>query len=322
VPTSGEGGHCRDRDRLPAESRRDLGTRLRRGLLVAAYVRNGVQARAEPSEILSGLDEIVQAASGLPLFLFLDLCGLGIPFSVLAGVLAGPRTARWPPTEVLLNFSLEAVRRIGGHVTSATPIEKTMARLDAALDGSWWRELMRGGVTDQAVDAVVDGFVDRLSRAARMRVIAIPVQSAPSRKPVYHLVFGTRSPLGIWHFSDDTARATNTWWGEMSAREQARYEAIGQFDLFGGEPLRMGPSIEDVEKRARPQIAQNLAGLAKQIGTFRVSDYPVEVFGEYLGRVRETVVRVAIKDLHAAGRTSSDGRGTPISRLTVSPPPG
>jgi three-Cys-motif partner protein len=290
--------------------------------VVGQYVRDGVQARAEPSEVLSGLDEVIQAANGLPLFLFLDPCGLGIPFSVLAGALAGPRASKWPPTEVLLNFSLEAVRRIGGHVSSATPSEKGMARLDAALDGPWWRELMRGGVTGQAVDAVVAGFVDRLGRAARMKVFAIPVRSAPSRKPVYCLVFGTRSPLGIWHFSDDTARATSTWWNEMSARERAKDEAIGQLDLFGAEPLSMGPRIEDVEARARPQIAQNLAGLAARIGTYRVGNYPSEILGEYLGQVREIVVRAAIKDLHAAGRTASDGKGGRPADLTVSPPPG
>lgn len=197
-----------------------------------------------------------------------------------------------------------------------------MARLDAALDGSWWRALMRGGVADPAVDAVVTGFVDRLSQAARMKVIAIPVRSAPSHKPVYYLVFGTRNPLGLWHFSDDTARATNTWWIEMGARERAKYEAIGQFSLFDDEPVRMDPRIEEVEKQARPQIARNLAGLCARIGTYQVSEHPEEVLGNYLGRVRETVVRAAIKDLHAAGRTSSDGKGRRISELTVSPPPG
>jgi hypothetical protein len=36
-------------------------------------------------------------------------------------------TSKWPPTEVLLNFSLETVRRIGGHVTSA-PNARTRPR--------------------------------------------------------------------------------------------------------------------------------------------------------------------------------------------------
>jgi len=52
----------------------------------------------------------------LPLFLFLDPTGLGLPYDVLVRLLTEKRRDGWPPTEVLLNFSLDAVRRIGGHV--------------------------------------------------------------------------------------------------------------------------------------------------------------------------------------------------------------
>lgn len=101
--------------------------------VVDEYVELGVQAEAANCEVISGLGQVIAAAAGLPLFLFLDPCGLGIPFSVLVKTLTGPRAATWPPTEILLNFSLDAVRRIAGLVTSATPNEKTMARLDSML---------------------------------------------------------------------------------------------------------------------------------------------------------------------------------------------
>lgn len=283
--------------------------------VVDEYVARGVRAEAKPSEVVEGLDDAVDAATGLPLFLFLDPCGLGIPFSVLATTLNGPRAAKWPPTEVLLNFSLEAVRRIGGHVTSPTPNENTMARLDEALDGSWWRDHFRNGVADGAVTKIVNGFMERLGRVARMHIVAIPVRRGPSHKPVYYLVFGTRKPLGIWHFSDDAARAIGTWWDSVSAIEEARYAAVGQDSLFGDAPFRLGPTLEEVEKRARPVITENIAKLAAQHGAFRVGDYPAEVFGSYLGRVRENVVRAVIKDLHASGRTPSDGKG-PGSRTS------
>lgn len=115
--------------------------------VVDEYVAQSVQAEVTNCEVISGLSQVIAAAAGLPLFLFLDPCGLGIPFSVLVQALTGPRAATWPPTEVLLNFSLEAVRRIAGHVSSATPNEKTMARLDEALGGDWWRVLVRRGVS-------------------------------------------------------------------------------------------------------------------------------------------------------------------------------
>jgi hypothetical protein len=108
------------------------------------------------------LGQVITAANGLPLFLFLDPCGLGLPFPVLVETLTGPRAARWPPTEVLLNFSLYAVRRIAGHVTSPKPNERTMTRLDEALGDDWWRDLVRQGVSDEAVKQIVRGFLDRL----------------------------------------------------------------------------------------------------------------------------------------------------------------
>jgi three-Cys-motif partner protein len=285
--------------------------------VVDEYVARGVQAEAANEEVISGLGDVTASAKDLPLFLFLDPCGLGLPFPVLADTLTGPRAAKWPPTEVLLNFSLDAVRRIAGHMTSATPNETTMVRLDEALGGIWWRDLVRHGVSDQAVNEIVTGFVELLGRATRMQIFAIPVRRAPWQKPVYFLVFGTRSSLGIWHFADDTARATETWWQTLDAREAARLEEIGQEALFDlPDPAR----LDEVEAAARPAVAENIARLVADRGTCRMGDYPAEVFGDYLGRVRETVVRAAIKDLHADRRTPSDGKGGRIADLVVSPP--
>lgn len=287
-------------------------------VVVDEYNVRGVQAEASPEEVIDGLAKVITAAEGMPLFLFLDPCGLGIPFSDLVSTLSGPRAARWPPTEVLLNFSLEAVRRIGGHVPSATPNEKTMTRLDEALGGNWWRNLVRQGISDRAVEEITTGFMERLGSAVDMEIFAIPVRREPSHKPIYYLVFGTRKPHGLWYFADATARATEEWWKTIDAQEAAREKEAGLIPLFDID-IPSHPDISEVESEALPVIAENLARLAKQHGAFRVGDFPAEVFGSYIGRVRETVVRAAIKDLHASGRTPSDGKGGRPADLTVSP---
>ena len=217
--------------------------------VVDEYKARGVQAEASPEEVIKGLGKVINAARGLPLFLFLDPCGVGIPFSELTGVLSGPRRDRWPPTEVLLNFSLEAVRRIGGHAISETPTEKSMARLDIALGGEWWRDVIREhGVTDDAVEEIVGGFMNRLAKATKMRIVACPVSRAPSHKPVYYLVHGTRKPLGIWYFGDAAARAEQKWWETREVQGAARDEAAGIGALFEiSRPSR--PDIEKVEDR-------------------------------------------------------------------------
>jgi three-Cys-motif partner protein len=289
--------------------------------VVDEYVARGVRAEARCSEVIRGLDEVVNAAEGKPLFLFLDPCGLGIPFSVLVKTLSGPRAAKWPPTEILLNFSLDAVRRIAGHVASPTPDETSMARLDEVLGGAWWRELVEHGVSDEAIDAIVKGFVGHLGLATGMQTFAIPVRRHPAHKPVYYLVFGTRNSLGIWHFADDVARATETWWSTFDVQEAAKLEKkVGIEPLFPASLLMRKQDLSEVEAEARSVIAENIARLVASRGPCRMRDFPAEVFGDYLGRVRETVVRAAIKDLHNQGRTPSNGVGRRIADLVVSPP--
>jgi three-Cys-motif partner protein len=285
--------------------------------VVDEYKARGIQAEASPDEVIKGLDKVIDAARGLPLFLFLDPCGLGISFSELTRILSGPRRDNWPPTEVLLNFSLDAVRRIGGHVNSATPNEKTMTRLDAALDGAWWRDVIRKrGVTDDAVEEIVGGFMNRLAKATKMLIVACPVRRDPSHKPVYYLVLGTRKPLGVWYFGDSAARAEVKWWDELEAKEAARVEDKGMDPIFDF-PHLAHPSLKEVEAEAMPVIAENIARLAEKNGRIKVGDYPGEVFGDYLGVVTEKVVRAAVKHLHAQGRTPSTGVGGKTPDLIV-----
>lgn len=132
---------------------------------------------------------------------------------------------------------------------------------------------MRSGATDGGMAAIVDGFKRRLSQDARMKVFAIPVLRGPGQKPVYYLVFGTRNPLGLWHFGDATARAT-AWWAELSALEDAKIAATGQASLFDDDPLVRGPKLEDVEAQALPAITGNIARTLAQRGGFRVGQYP------------------------------------------------
>jgi hypothetical protein len=76
----------------------------------------------------------------------------------------------------LLNFSLEAVRRIGGHVGSEHGFENTMRRLDEAVGGRWWRGHFARGVTDRAVETVVTRFGDRLADDSSMNLVSVPVR--------------------------------------------------------------------------------------------------------------------------------------------------
>ncbi len=283
--------------------------------VVAEYVANGVDARAHHGGVGDILDEVLTAADGLPLFLFLDPTGLGLPYDVLVRLLSEKRRDVWPPTEVLLNFSLEAVRRIGGHVRSRHGNERTMRRLDLAVNGDWWRDLFKSGVTDEAVEQVVARFTADLSRDTHMRIVSVPVSRAPNHKPLYHLAFGTRSQHGLWAFGDSVARATQAWWDTLE-----EVEAQEEPDTLFSVTQTIRPTLHTVEAEAIPVIADNLAALLRDVPTFKTVDETLRVFGGYYGQVRERVVRQAVQRLHATGGTGCTGIGGKPRDLIVSRP--
>lgn len=288
--------------------------------VVGEYAAKGVTAHAHRGDVQDVLDRVVASAVGCPLFLFLDPCGLGLPFDRMSGLLNGERKKGWPPTEFLLNFSLEAVRRIGGHVTASQPNAATLRRMDDTVGGPWWREHFVGGVTDNAVEAVVAGFSKRLSTATGMDLVPVPVRRAPTHKPVYDLIFGTRAPHGLWVFGDAVARSTQAWWDTLEEVEVDAQAEQDQGSLFT-TTATVRPVLETVEEAALPVITDNLRSLLGSYPAgFRVVDHTKAVFGAYYGQVRESVVRKAVKALHQQGGTASTGVGGKTRELIVQPP--
>lgn len=277
------------------------------------YRLRGVDSRIRHGDVDGLLGPAVAAADGLPLFLFLDPCGLGLPFRRLVEVVSGPRNRTWPPTEFLLNFSMEAVRRIGGLLQSPHRHEKALARLDAVCGGEWWRDVITRGGRD-ADERVAVAFAERLATATGMSVCSVHVQRAPGHKAVYHLVFGTRNPRGLWAFGDAAARARDLWWKTLALREEEQQDAL--FPV--ASVLRPDPT--KVTDEAIPVMAANIERLLAKHGAFALRDYTLEVFGDYYGQVTEPAARLAVKRLYQQGKTASTGVGGAPHELTVRPP--
>ncbi|MFE5584945.1 three-Cys-motif partner protein TcmP [Kitasatospora sp. NPDC056531] len=282
--------------------------------LVAEYRGQGVDARAFHGDVLGLMDEVLATAVGRPLFLFLDPCGLGLPFDTLVDILARRRKETWPPTELLLNFSMMAVRRIGGNSHSDKGNERTNERLDEVCGGRWWREYFAEGYSRDADDEVAAEYSERLGAATGMHMVSVPVTKAPGQKAVYNLVFGTRSNHGLWAFGDAHSRARDTWWEELELNEEAESDA-----LFAVASLQR-PDPTKIHQTAVPAMAENIANLLRQGRSFKLVEYTAEVFGEFYGQVPEKVARQAVKHLRAMGGTPSDGTGSPVHNLQVLPP--
>jgi len=286
--------------------------------VLGGYTARGVDARAHRGEVDEVLDDVVRRAAGVPLFLFLDPCGLCLPRERLVDVLARQRRERRPATELLMNFSMMAVRRLGGHVRSPKGNERSLERFDAVCGGPWWREYFADDADDQedAAEAVAAEYARRLHQLTGMFVQSVPVAKAPHLKPVYHLVFATRSPYGLWVFGDAVARARAEWWKTLELQaEEADPNA-----LFSAVSV-LRPDPETVEKAAVPVMAANLERLLRQGRPVKLVDHTLELFGSYYGQVTEPVARKAVKYLHGEGKTPSTGIGEKRTReLVVNPP--
>jgi three-Cys-motif partner protein len=102
------------------------------------------------------LAEVLEAAGGAPLFAFLDPFGPALDFTRLKAMLHS--RPQWPPTEVLLHFSVLSVARMGGAVRAARERHgklpegdrKTAERLSRFLGGDWWQDhFASAGATDE-----------------------------------------------------------------------------------------------------------------------------------------------------------------------------
>ncbi|MFJ2915064.1 three-Cys-motif partner protein TcmP [Streptomyces sp. NPDC087228] len=284
--------------------------------VVQQYRASGVRAHAHRGEVDSVLDQVVERAVREPLFLFLDPCGLVLPQDRLVEVLARKRPQKRPATELLMNFSMMAVWRLGGHVRSPKGNERSLQRFDDVCGGTWWREYFadavasrgRNGAAEDAIEAVAAEYARRLEQRTGMVVQSVPVSHSPRQRAVYRLVFATRSPYGLWVFGDAVARARAEWWKELEEREEDA--------LFS-----LAPDPKEVEARALPEITANLEKLLiRARRPVKLVDHTLEIFGSFYGQVTEPVARQAVRLLHEQGKTPSNGVGVRRTReITVAP---
>jgi three-Cys-motif partner protein len=246
------------------------------------------------------LDVALARAAGVPLFAFLDPCGVGLPFTDISQRIFGrPDHQYAPATEVLLNFSAEAVRRIGGRLKEeedAPGRGATLARMDSACGGDWWRDVYRAADSPERASAQIAArFASRLREATGAGSWVIGVRNAEHHQPKYALVFLTRHPDGLYLYGNAMSTSQREW-----------RRAVVPF----GSLLDDDEAFDLAEQQMADQWVDEIAGnIERLLGTspsFRVNAKYAEVMGSTLGRARETHIRSALKRLQSAGVLSSN----------------
>ncbi|WP_405922487.1 three-Cys-motif partner protein TcmP [Streptomyces sp. NBC_00122] len=280
--------------------------------LVAEAREQGLAAHALQGRVERHLDHVLEAAQGSPLFAFLDPFGLGITFEALTQRIFGSRRAGGQPTEVLLNFNANAVRRIGGLLTSKkdTPGKPAALKvLDAACGGDWWQqEFLDSEDNPEAVDRITKGFAKRVGEAVGAGSWTVDVRNRANLQVAYKLVYFTRHRDGLWLFHEAASRAQVEWRRACLPPDTADM-LFNPADTFDQE--------EEIRRLGWVKtIRANLEDLLHKHGSFVVGNHLGEVLAGVLHEAREMHIRAAIKDLYKEGKTTCTGVGD-VRKLRV-----
>lgn len=281
---------------------------------VAAAEGDGVTYTITDGDISEHLLVLLQAVEGIPVFVYLDPCGLPIPLAEVPAIFdrpEGPGLA----TEVLINLTA-GLRRFAGMLYSDKNVENSLKVLDAACGGNWWRATWlekcptKNASEDQKMAAelaVVEGYAQRLrERGGGMGTWIIDVKPRANLKPIYYLVFATRSIHGMVTFGECTSKGLEHW-RKYNAEQDA------EDDLFGAaEDWEKGWKIEEAKLRAKWEdtLTERLIAELGKGQMFRIIDKPEEILGDDLvGLVRGMHLRAAINRARDAEKTTTDTKG-------------
>lgn len=260
---------------------------------------DAAQYDVRPGPVEDHVDAVLADAGDLPLFVFLDPYGLTVSFDRVVDILSsrdrpGYSDLLQPKTELLMNFSYEAVRRISGVVRSEkdyTAKQGQIAALDVALGGDWWQDLARDE-PDGWVTQVLEGYASRVAKEVGCGYITADVADSLGAQPVYELILFTRHPDGFWEMARSMSMARQEWRQRLVDAKE---------DSTGGQVEFRGLDFEDNEASWIDEIATNVEAILKTKSGFTVEKELGILLGRTLGLARETHIRKALKKLKTIG---------------------
>lgn len=314
VDTAGAMARLRTVDSIFSDKEPAYVARLKNLLVEKGVAPDSYEVRQGTVE--THLDDVVANVGDAPLFVFLDPFGLSVPFDVVVKTLVGRRKNGWsatlqPKTELLMNFSYDAVRRISGVLRSDSnhaARDAQIATLDRSLGGDWWQQIALAE-GDDWVHQVLIGFAARVVRAATgFGFITADVADSLTAQPIYELVLFTAHPDGLWEMANAMSFARQDWRDFLVKQEE---------DKNQGQLVMRSLDFDDDPDAWIKEIAANVRALLQERPTVSVRGSLGEVLGKTLGLARETHLRAALKLLEAEGSAEPCSRG-PLDARVIS----
>lgn len=302
---------------------RDPGTAAGLQTLLANEFADRIYWQVVCGDLSKKIGQIMIDSARLPVFMFLDPFGTAMPKQFLVDdVLKRAPTDR--SVEVLLNFTIEGVWRIGGQLREGGH-PPTIARADDFLGGTWWHgtfeaaraKAEKTGSSAPAASAaksVASEYNRKLAAETGYSVLSVPVRRTPTSQPFFQLSLIHRHPVARLLFADAAAQANRTWrrhfWDRDAeiANEPAPGYVSTLFDAVTEEDWKRE---EDARQR---EVRERLVGrLRRLVGTnvhVSVSGSLVGIFDEDLGLATESDLRYAWKQLAKEGLVDAPPTGS------------
>lgn len=261
------------------------------------YRVHGIRVDSYNGDCRDHLGDALKLASGASLFVFLDPCGAVLPMNSIKGILR--KRGAWPRTEVLLNFSADLIRRVGGQLKKDQLDLGGVAKADAVCGGEWWRDIalqahVAAGEQDweSAAEAVAEEYARRLTEGTTYGSVVAPVRRQVHHQPIYYLIFLTRAPHGFWAFGDAAARAREKW---------IRFLGPDPDEPQGMLWDTVADQLEREHTQAIEHITGNLRRLTADGRSRKVVEHVEEIHGDFYGEAKETAFTAALRALVKSG---------------------
>lgn len=269
------------------------------------YRKRGIRIDSYKGECGDHLDDALKLAAGASLFVFLDPCGAVLPMDAIRSLLH--KRGKWPPTEILLNFNADLIRRAGGQLKKEQYDLGGVAQADQVCGGEWWRDVAlqaydaSGGQNwESAADAVAAEYAKRLTQSTHYGSVVAPVRRQVHHQPVYYLIFLTSKPHGFWVFGVSAAKAREKWIAflgpDPEERESMLWDTVA--DQFGRE-----------HDKAISHITDNLRTLTADGQPKKAVDHVIDIFGDLYGEAKETAFTAALRALVKSGELEYVDKG-------------
>lgn len=197
----------------------------------------GLPVEAQHGDVTQLLAPAIQRFQEIPLLVFLDPFGASLPHSASIPAVLGRGSDQ--PTEVLLNFSVETLRRAGARiheVGDAHGREATLTKMDNWLGGAWWRDFFLDPESTRDTDSayepaerITDEYARMVCRESNTQVFPVEIRRAASHKPLFRLMLFHPKPLAAFKFNNAVSAGNEKWrammWDmdvELAQREDAR----------------------------------------------------------------------------------------------------